>query len=66
MAVLTTQEAADRLGVGVARVHQLIQEKRLPAEKKGRDYLIEAADLKLVKNRKPGRPKKTAKKRMAV
>jgi excisionase family DNA binding protein len=62
MALLTTSEAAERLGVTVGRVHQLIQEGRLPAEKKGRDYFIDSNNLKLVKNRKPGRPKKTSKK----
>jgi excisionase family DNA binding protein len=56
--LLTTQEVAERLGVTVGRVHHFISEGRLPsAEKKGRDYLIDDKDLKLVKNRKPGRPK---------
>ncbi len=55
---LTTSEVAGRLRVTVARVHQLIREHRLPAEKKGRDYLINETDLKLVRNRKPGRPRK--------
>ena len=62
MALLTTSEVAERLGVTVGRIHQLIQEGRLPAEKKGRDYFIDSNDLKLVKNRKPGRPKKAGKK----
>jgi excisionase family DNA binding protein len=63
MALLTTSETAKRLGVTVGRIHQLIQEGRLPAEKMGRDYFIDSKDLKLVKNRKPGRPKKSGKKR---
>lgn len=42
----------------MARVHQLINEGRLPAEKMGRDYLIKEDDLKLVEDRKPGRPRK--------
>jgi excisionase family DNA binding protein len=54
---LTTKEAADRLGVSIGRVHQLIQEERLPAEKKGRDYFIAEKDLRLVSNRKVGRPR---------
>jgi excisionase family DNA binding protein len=58
MVLLTTKDAAERLGVTVGRIHQLIQEERLPAEKAGRDYLINEKDLKLVKDRKPGRPKK--------
>ncbi|MGI8733753.1 MAG: helix-turn-helix domain-containing protein [Pyrinomonadaceae bacterium] len=58
---LTTAETADRLGVSTRRVHQFIEEGRLPAEKKGRDYLINDSDLKLVKNRKPGRPRTATK-----
>lgn len=54
--LLTTQETADELGVSPRRVRELITDGRLPAEKKGRDYLINEKDLKLVKNRKPGRP----------
>jgi excisionase family DNA binding protein len=56
--MITTAEAAKRLKVTVSRVHQFIEENRLPAEKYGRDYLIKVTDLKLVSNRKPGRPKK--------
>lgn len=43
------------------RVQQLIWDGRLPAEKMGRDYFIKEDDLKLVADRKPGRPKKEAK-----
>jgi len=59
MNLLTTREAAERLGVTVTRVQQLILAERLPAEKKGRDYFINEQDLKLVEDRKPGRPRKT-------
>jgi excisionase family DNA binding protein len=58
MGLLTTKQVAERLGVGVPRVHQLISEGRLPAEKMGRDYFIKEDDLKLVAERKPGRPRK--------
>lgn len=58
MNLLTTREAAERLGVTVTRVQQLILAERLPAEKKGRDYFINEDDLKLVEDRKPGRPPK--------
>jgi excisionase family DNA binding protein len=58
MALLTTKEIAARLSVSVRRVHQLIEERRLPAEKMGRDYFIKEEDLKLVKVRKVGRPPK--------
>ncbi len=59
---MTTREAATRLGIGIARVHALIRQKRLPASKLGRDYVIREVDLKLVANRKPGRPSKSKKK----
>jgi excisionase family DNA binding protein len=58
MQTLTTKEAAARLGVTVPRVHALIRTGRLPAEKRGRDVFINEPDLKLVENRKPGRPPK--------
>lgn len=58
MTLLTTKEVAERLGVSVRRVHALIQDARLPAQKFGRDYLINEKDLKLVGDRKPGRPRK--------
>ena len=59
MSELTTKEVAERLGVSVTRVQQLILAGRLPAEKKGRDYFIKDDDLKLVADRKPGRPRKS-------
>jgi len=58
MALISTKQAAEKLGVSVLRVQQLIWAKRLPADKIGRDYVIHADDLKLVENRKPGRPPK--------
>jgi excisionase family DNA binding protein len=58
MNLLTTKEVAEKLGVTVTRVQQLILAERLPAEKKGRDYFINEEDLKLVEDRKPGRPSK--------
>ena len=66
MNLLSTKEAAERLGVSVLRVQQLIWAERLPAQKFGRDYMIKESDLKLVENRKPGRPsKQTVKKSKA-
>jgi excisionase family DNA binding protein len=61
---LTTKEAAARLGVSAARVRQLVLAGDLPAEKFGRDLMINEADLKLVADRPVGRPssKKAAKK----
>lgn len=56
MNFLTTKEVAERLGVKIRMVQFLIQNGRLPATKFGRDYMIKEADLKLVANRKVGRP----------
>jgi excisionase family DNA binding protein len=47
-----------RLGVTIQRVQAMIRDGRLPASKLGRDYVIKEQDLKLVANRKPGRPRK--------
>jgi len=57
MKLLTTKDAAERLGVSLQRVHVLIKERRLPAQKMGRDYFIAPSDLRLVADRKPGRPR---------
>jgi excisionase family DNA binding protein len=57
-ASLTTQQAAEKLGVTVSRVRQLVLAGRLPAEKFGRDLVIKESDLKFVEDRKPGRPPK--------
>jgi excisionase family DNA binding protein len=61
MAKLTTREAAERLGVTVRRVNAMIQDGQLPAEKFGMMHMIDEKDLKLVKDRKVGRPKKGGK-----
>ncbi len=58
MNLLTTSEAAERLGVTRWRVNALIQAGRLKAEKKGQIYLIAESDLAAVSERKPGRPPK--------
>lgn len=56
--MLTTREVAERLGVSQARVRALIQSGRLPSQQFGRDHLINESDLRLVEDRKPGRPPK--------
>jgi excisionase family DNA binding protein len=58
MGILTTAQAADRLGISVRRVQQLVQDGRLPAKEFGGSLMIEESDLKLVSDRKPGRPPK--------
>ena len=56
--LLSTTQAAERLGVTVPRVQTLIWEGRLPAQRVGRSYAIAEDDLRLVADRKPGRPPK--------
>lgn len=55
---LTTNEAAERLGVSPARVRRLVLDGRLPAEKFGRDLVIYEADVVAFERRKAGRPPK--------
>ena len=61
MKIITTTEAARRLGVTPTRVRALIEAKRLKAFKYGREWLIDPKDLEAVKNRKVGRPRKLRK-----
>lgn len=56
---LTTKEAAKILGVTDVRVRQLVLSGKLPAEKFGRDLMIDEEDLEAIKDRKPGRPSKS-------
>ena len=59
MKMLSTKEAAEKLGVSLRRVQQMITEGTLPANKVGRDYVILENDLENVTiYGKPGRPKK--------
>lgn len=57
-AILTTQQAAERLGVSIIRVRQYITSGRLPASKVGRDYLIRSVDVAHFERRRTGRPTK--------
>ena len=56
--LLTTKQAAARLGISERRVRALITKGRLPSQRIGRDHLIREEDLKLVAVRKRGRPRK--------
>jgi excisionase family DNA binding protein len=56
--MLTTPEIAERLGVSTRRVLALIYSGRLPSQQFGRDHLVKESDLKLVEDRKVGRPSK--------
>ncbi len=59
--LIGTKEAAEKLGVSLRRVQQLIELGTLPAQRIGRDYLIQEKDLSNVTiHGKPGRPKKEA------
>jgi excisionase family DNA binding protein len=58
MGLISSAEAAERLGVHITRVQVLIREGRLPAQKIGRTYVVNENDLKLIEDRKPGRPPK--------
>jgi len=56
---LSVKDAAERLGVTTARVHQLIQSGSLPAQKIGRDWFILEKDVQSAQKRPGrGRPKK--------
>lgn len=60
MYVMTTHEAADRLGITARSVARLIGQKLLTATKHGRDYWIEDAEVEryLSERRQRGRPQK--------
>ena len=61
MKIISTTEAARRLGVTANRVRVLIRSKRLKAIKVGHEWLIDPKDLDAVKERKVGRPRKSRK-----
>lgn len=63
MGLISSAEAAERLGVHITRVQVLIREGRLPAQRIGRTYVVNEDDLKLVEDRKPGRPRKEQRER---
>ena len=60
MALITSAQAAEKLGISVRRVQELIKNGRLPSQQFGRTYVVNEDDLKLVEDRKPGRPPKKA------
>jgi excisionase family DNA binding protein len=62
MKIISTAEAAKRLGVTANRVRAMIESKRLKATKVGNVWVIDPKDLDAVKDRKVGRPRKTTKK----
>lgn len=58
--MLTTQQAADILGVSRKMVQSLIKRGRLPAEKIGRDWMIRKEDVEKHERGKPGPKPKQA------
>lgn len=57
MAKVSVREAARRLGVGVARVHQRIADGSLPAERIGSQWAVDEASIEAVLDSgSPGRP----------
>lgn len=60
MALMTTQEAADRAGLHIETIRHYIRQGHLKARLMGRFYVIDSKDLdRLLANPpKPGRPRK--------
>lgn len=56
--LISTAQAAARLGITPPRIQSFIGQGRLPAQRIGRYYAIDEDDLKLVAHRKTGRPRK--------
>ena len=56
--LITTKEAAERLGVTPSRIRAMIAAGRLKAHKFGRDHQIRESDLELIMERHAGRPRK--------
>ena len=57
--MITTEQAAESLGVSTRRVLQFITTGRLRARKIGRDWLIDPRNLDKLRHRPgPGRPRK--------
>lgn len=58
MNLISTTEAATRLGISSRRVVALIKSGRLPSQRIGRIHLVKPDDLSLIEDRPPGRPAK--------
>jgi excisionase family DNA binding protein len=59
--LLSTSEAAERLGLTVRAIQKMIEAGRLQAKRVGRDYIIQASSLSDIKRKsRAGRPPKTA------
>jgi len=56
--LITTSEAAERLGLTVRAIQKMIEAGRLAAQKVGRDYLIDPNALGNIPKQASGRPPK--------
>jgi len=59
--VLTAKQTAKILKVNDSRIRQFILEGRLPATKFANAWMIKEKDLATIKERKPGRPRRSKK-----
>ena len=55
--LLSSAEAAQRLGVSIRRVQALITAGKIPATRVGRTWVIKESDITLVSDRPQGWPK---------
>ena len=58
MPLISTKEAAERLGLTDGRIRGLILAGELKATKIGKVWIIDTKDLAALQRRKPGRPRK--------
>lgn len=63
--LLTTTEAAARLGLTMRAVQKMIEAGRLEARKVGRDYVIDPAALENIPSKTSGRPPNSQKTKAA-
>lgn len=56
--LLSTIQAAARLGISPRQVQRLIEKGHLPARKVGRSYVVQAEDVEQFHRRPVGRPRK--------
>jgi excisionase family DNA binding protein len=56
--LLSTTQAAARLGITPRQVQRLIEKGHLPGQKVGYSYVVQAADLEQFERRPVGRPRK--------
>ena len=61
MKLISTADAARKLGIHITRVQVFIRQGRLPAIKVAGNYILKDGDLVLVADRRPGRPTKRLK-----